>query len=51
MPRAYLHHATATVRHLRQHYGRQTMRELAAELGIPLPKLQELARRYRIKKK
>lgn len=50
MPRAYIHHSAATVRYLRRHYDRQPMRELAAALGIPLAKLQELARRQGIKK-
>ncbi|MDO7885996.1 hypothetical protein [Hymenobacter cheonanensis] len=50
MPRPYLHHAAATVRYLRREYGRQTMPQIAAELGIALPKLQELARRQGIKK-
>lgn len=50
MPRAYIHHATATVRHLKQNYRRQPMHEIAAELGIPARKLYSLAYREGIKK-
>ncbi len=45
MPRVYLHHATATVRHLRSHWSRQSMTEIAAALGIPAKKLYKLAER------
>ena len=50
MPRSYLFHSAATLRHLRQHYHRQPMAEIAQELGIPTCKLYELARREGIKK-
>jgi hypothetical protein len=50
MPRPYLFHSSATVRYLRQHYSRQPMREIAAELGIPARKLYGLAQREGIKK-
>lgn len=50
MPRDYTHHTTATVRHLRLNYHRQPMKELAAELGITLSKLYDLADRQGIKK-
>jgi hypothetical protein len=39
------------VRYLRREYGRQTMPQIAAELGLPTAKLQELARRQGIKKR
>jgi hypothetical protein len=50
MPRPYLSHSAATVRYLRREYGRQTMPQIAAELGLPTKKLYALACRQGIKK-
>jgi hypothetical protein len=50
MPRPYTQHTTATVRHIRQHYPRQTMPEIAAEINIPVQKLKALAQREGIRK-
>lgn len=50
MPRPYVQHTQATVQYLRREYGRQTMPEIAVELGLPLRKLQKLAQRQNIKK-
>lgn len=50
MPRPYVHYSQATVQYLRREYGRQTMPEIAAELGLPTRKLQKLAQRQGIKK-
>lgn len=51
MPRPYVQHTTATIKHLRQHYHRQPMREIAAKLGIPTRKLYDLAGREGIRKR
>jgi len=50
MPRPYVQHSQATVQYLRREYGCQTMPEIAAELGLPLRKLQKLTQRQKIKK-
>lgn len=50
-PRAYIHYTTPTINHLRNHYHRQPMREIAAELGFPARKLYELAEREGIQKR
>ncbi|MGI4867473.1 MAG: hypothetical protein ACRYFZ_26375 [Janthinobacterium lividum] len=50
MTRSYVHHSQATVQYLRREYGRQTMPQIATELGLPLRKLQKLAQRQGIKK-
>lgn len=49
-PRSYAFHTAATVRYIRQRYDKQTLPEIAADLGIPYSKLKSLARRQGIKK-
>ncbi|WP_158023049.1 hypothetical protein [Hymenobacter coccineus] len=42
-PRPYTFHTSATTHYIRQHYGRQTLPEIAADLGLPYAQLKSLA--------
>lgn len=49
--RDYVHHTTATVKHIRQNYRDYTIPQIAAQLGIDASKIKALARREGIKKR